>query len=222
MVWRVVAVAVAGSAEKPCEDAAFAASEGDLVVVADGLGSTGLGAAASQQVVGLAEALRTHVHAGAPLGGLGSWVRDCFGAAVEEDPRMATTALWALATPSRVVVGRVGDGLVAIKHVGGEVELLEGGRGEFANETAALPRTTPEFLAFHPAGIDAVLLATDGVADDLLPGSEGDLLSGFAALLRREGEAATEAVLRSWLVNWATPRSHDDRSVALLVRLEGP
>jgi hypothetical protein len=221
MGWKSVAVAVAGSKQKPCEDSALATDRG-LIVVADGLGSTGFGAQASAHAVAVAAALQDRIDAGDPQDRLAEALHDAFVAATAGDRRMATTCLLAMATANRLIVGGVGDGLILTLRTDGEAEHRGAGRGEFANETQALPRSAPKIESLFPKSYSAVMLASDGVADDLTPGSEGHLASGWADVVRREGVAQAEKALRAWLTDWKTPGSHDDRSVALLVYVEEP
>lgn len=217
MAWMAVAVAVAGSDRKLCEDNAFAAADGRLVVVADGLGSTGFGAQASETAVVVVAALQDRILAGEPLGQLELGLQQAYAEATGGDRRLATTCLLAAISDQRLVVGGVGDGLALVLRTGGEVEVLAGGRGVFANETEALPNARPRLKAFQPRSVCGVMLATDGVADDLLPGHEHRLASGWADFLRSRGQPDAEQALRVWLTDWKTPGSHDDRSVGLLV-----
>jgi hypothetical protein len=213
-----IALAVPGRPGRACEDAAGCSTEQDAVTVADGLGSARMGSLGSHTAVNLAlgpirEALMAGLEpARLPALLAGLWEQDTHG-----DHDVATTCLFAVATPDRLVLAQLGDGLaMAIDHEGRE-HRLPGGRGQFGNHTEALPRGILQ-VASHPVeSIDAVLLATDGVSDDLVPGSEARLAAELARIAREQGAAALEARLEQWLTNWATPASHDDRSIGLLL-----
>lgn len=221
MRWFSIAVAVPGRPGATCEDAAHGTD--DTIVVADGLGSTGRGAEASAIAADVVlTAVRDRVLAGAPLPELEETLSRVYRERAGDDPRLATTCLFAIAAPSRVVVGLVGDGLVAVLTGDGEVERLESGRGSFGNETEALPRWPASVRAYLPAAVDAIWLASDGVADDIVGGREAELVRGFFELARAEGRDHARGVLEGWLRDWATPGSHDDRSVAMLAKRAEP
>ncbi len=135
----------------------------------------------------------------------------------------ATTCLLALACPDGTwVVGGVGDGLVAVMESGEDPVRIIGDRaGDWGNETAALgtsPGTRSWKLAVLPptCGRRVAVLATDGVADDLLP----EKLGGFCRWLV-DDFGPLEPHLRwrrlvSELGDWPTPKHLDDKTVAVL------
>jgi hypothetical protein len=216
MEWLTFAAAVPGRPGHVCEDAALAVE--DAVVVADGLGSTGIGARASRLAVDLALGnLLTDARSGTPVATLGELFRERYAVAVAQDRAVATTCLFAFATPGRVLVGQVGDGLAAVLRCDGSVFLLEDGRGVFANVTDSLPLVAPRIEAFAPDTVSAVLLATDGVADDLIHDAIPALVRALRDLLIEEGPVHAGERIREWLFAWKTRSSNDDRAVGLLV-----
>lgn len=220
MHWIAIASAVAGRPGQVCEDAAETVTNG--VVVADGLGSTGFGARASRLAVDVAlDALSGDSTTGLPVASIGALLQSRFSDAVAGDRAMATTCLFAFATTARVLVGQVGDGLVVVLLSDGGVFLLEDGRGSYANVTDSLPLVAPRVEAFASSQIEGVLLATDGVADDLVPERVPELLRTLVSMARQEGATAATERLRAWLTTWRTRQSTDDRSVGLLVRGKG-
>ena len=220
MKWLTVAAAVAGCAGRACEDAVGAVA--GAVVVADGLGSTGFGARASRLAVDIAIAeYLASTWSVLPSAALGEALRARFTEAVADDRAVATTCLFAFSTPARLVVGQVGDGLVAVLRSDGSLVRLEDGRGAFANVTDSLPRVAPRIEAFAPDTVSAVLLATDGVADDLYEDKVPALVRALMRMVLDDGTVVAEERLRLWLSEWKTRSSNDDRSVGLLVRDTG-
>jgi len=140
----------------------------------------------------------------------------------------ATTCLFALLTrDGRLVLGGLGDGVVALRSsADGSVETVLGrASGGFGNETLALGASKPGVgwvVREVPVGTQpfAVLLATDGVADDL----EADRLLLFIGWLEEEFRDATPRARWRWLArelrSWPTPRHLDDKTVALMWRPE--
>jgi len=208
-----VAVSVPGHQGRRCEDASGVHPYGDAIAVADGLGSVARAREAAHAAVHLALGpLRDNIQAGLSprhLPALAQWLwRESPG----EDPELKTTLLFAVQTRCYTVVGRVGDGLVLCPQI---PELLPSGRGSYGNSTDALPNQRLH-IAVVPRN-STVLLATDGVSDDLKPGTEPDLCAKLSELVQADGATAASAQISSWLTDWITPHSHDDRSLALLL-----
>lgn len=185
------------------------------MAVADGLGSARFGRHAAAFAVRLAvHPLRTMLQAGLAPSAVPALFERLWSAEVGTDPAWATTLLFAVRTSSAVVVGQVGDGLVLACPPGGEPSRLPTGRGAWGNETAALPRDHLVVRAFPRDTV--VLLATDGVSDDLVPGSEADLARHLLELGQGQGQDALHDQVSAWLAAWRTPGATDDRSLALL------
>jgi serine/threonine protein phosphatase PrpC len=132
----------------------------------------------------------------------------------------AATCLLAVARQgSATLLAQLGDGLVLLARTDGTVEELEGGRSGFSNQTSALgaARSAHEWNVREAAALapgDALLVATDGVSDDLLPGRK----HAFAMHLLescRAGGALDGDRLRAQLDDWPVPNHTDDRTLVL-------
>lgn len=134
----------------------------------------------------------------------------------------STTCLLALATiKGKCIVGGVGDGLALVR-TGPALRVIIGDRGDdFASETKGLgastgPRawTLAEFSATDAERV--VVLATDGVADDLVPerldGFCDWLIASFGPLAPRQRRSRLAAELRAW----PTPGHLDDKTLAVV------
>ncbi len=133
----------------------------------------------------------------------------------------ATTCLFAVATKDgRLLLAQLGDGLVMLKTSKGTIT-LEPSAERFGNATTGLGiasdvREWRFHLEPHFTGAASILLATDGVADDLLPEKRADFLE---FLVTNYGSCPTTARTRSiakQLREWPTPRHRDDKTVAVL------
>lgn len=198
---------------------------GSLVVVADGLGSrpySRLGALAvcrathravrelaAASEIGDADALFTRLE--------DHWHDEI---APREPNECSTTVSFSLVHRSGgVLLGQVGDGLVALK-ADGQIQPLVTERAGFGNETDGLgfdgrhPRWHSRWLPLPAIGF-RVLLATDGVSDDLRP----EFLGDFIAYVERELWPLTPAGrhrrLCAQLRAWPTPGHSDDKTLAL-------
>lgn len=199
---------------------------GGFVVVCDGMGSRPEARFGSQQACrAVAQALRLWSRsADAPIELLLRLVHNIWSVLIHpRDQRdCATTCLLAATCPGgRLVVAQLGDGLALVRKADGEPVVLFDRDDGFANQTTALGVATS--LREWRCHIDpstgsgtAVLLATDGIADDLLfekrPAFLSFLLDEFASLpaSRRWRKLADE------LRNWPVPRHTDDKTLALL------
>jgi len=210
------------------EDAWLAASGryGDVLAVCDGLGSrpnSRFGAEAACRAV--RDAIRAHSHAGrAHVPELLRMIHSLWNVrilpAAADD--CATTCLFATVFPwGEVLVARLGDGVAALVHSDGSMDLVEGTERSFGNVTTGLglARSTTEWDILtreaFPSG-SAIFLATDGVSDDLRPAAVPALV---AHLLERFGpmpKVVRNRALQKDLNDWPTPRHLDDKTIAVL------
>lgn len=202
---------------------------GTLVVVSDGLGSR---SEARRGAKVACRAVLRAVRAWHRAGGLSVddllervetlWLA---GIAPSTARNCAATCVFALAHgPSQLHVAALGDGMALVRREGAAVEWILGPRAAgFSNETAALGQSS-EWIhrSFPLATVDVAVLATDGVADDLLPESidafVGWLLGEFAPLAPDRRGRALQRELREW----PTPNHTDDKTLVVLVRQETP
>lgn len=214
---------------RPNQDAWLHArgSFGVLVVVCDGLGSKPNARIGSRSAcLAVKEAVqRWSKVEDAPLSYLPHLIEVLWRLRVHPlDPSTAaTTCLLALASADggAWILGGVGDGL-ALARTGDELCTVVGSRGDgFSNETSGLgvsrgPRAW-KLLELPPTEQDRiVVLATDGVSDDLVPekldGFCDWLVDSFKGLSPADRWRALGAELRAW----PTPGHLDDKTLAVL------
>ena len=201
-------------------------SFGTLVVVSDGLGSRSEARRGSQMACrAVLAAVRSWHNAG------GSNLADLL---IRIEPEWlslispsrthdcAATCLFALShARGQIHVGAIGDGLALLRSERG-VEWIVGPRSDgFGNETVALGYSaTWMSRTVSSARGDVVVLATDGIADDLLPervdGFVQWLMDSFSGLLPQKRWRA----LQSELENWPTPHHLDDKTLVVLFQRE--
>jgi hypothetical protein len=234
ILWKSFGASVRGPGHittgKPNQDAwaSFHHAWGDGIVISDGLGSkpfSNFGSDAACLAVEYAAHAycdKTEIdHDFLPHSIKSNWLslidplepRDC-----------AATCLFAFRLGDGVIhLGMLGDGLVAaVKSNGSVVSLSEDKSQGFSNITAALsPNVSAkdwQYLSLPEEECAAVLLCTDGVADDL------DNVEGFVKGVI-EAHCALAAVsanqhIREMLENWPTPKHSDDKTIACLSREE--
>ena len=139
----------------------------------------------------------------------------------------ACTCIFALREPNGyLLLAGLGDGLALVRQADGSFATF-GGRSldSFGNETLALGtphRIDDWWIATELPGVGrTVVLATDGVADDLDP----ERLDAFVAWLEtdigRLAPAARWRRLCAELRDWPVPHHTDDKTVAVLAEIAG-
>ena len=203
-----------------------AVSGGRLVVAADGLGSAPNareGARAACRAV--PDAMRLWLRrGGASDTVLPALIHVIWRAELGEVPpeTASTTCLFAYLRPDGSgILGMLGDGLILSAEPSGLRTFGDREQDSFSNQTAALG-ITRRVLAWElcrlSAGEKTVVLCTDGVSDDLLPGRHSEFVEWL------ETEIAPLAPGRRWralataLRDWPTPHHIDDKTIAVLRR----
>lgn len=136
----------------------------------------------------------------------------------------AATCLFALLLGDGAIhLGMLGDGLAAaVKSNGSVVSLSEDKSLGFSNITAALSSKVSakdwRYLSLPEEECAAVLLCTDGVADDL-DDTDG-FVKGFIEAHHALATISANRHIREMLENWPTPKHSDDKSIACLCREE--
>ena len=138
----------------------------------------------------------------------------------------ATTLLLAACnSDGNVRLWQLGDGLIVCRSQG-TFRVITPERSAFGNETRALgidrawSYWTSTELALRDEN-DAIVLMTDGVADDL----NVEKIPQFTEALIRHLSTRSRRAGRSWLqrelMNWATPNHTDDKTIAVIYRRRG-
>lgn len=236
-MWQTMGASVRGPAHRrsgqPNQDAwltrqnrAFA-----LAVIADGLGSRSHAAAGSRAACrAVAQAARAWSAApGAPPDLLLRLIHALWNLCVHASGASdsATTCAFALAVcDGPLLLAQLGDGLV-LARCSGDVILLEPPAERFGNTTTGLGiasdlREWRYHLEPQPTGPAAILLATDGIADDLLPDRRLDFFDQLISHHGTRSRNERSRLIGSMLRDWPTPGHRDDKTLAILWRTEVP
>jgi serine/threonine protein phosphatase PrpC len=232
--WRSFGVSVIGpghvSAGKPNQDAwaAFHCALGDGIVVSDGLGSKPFSDFGSRA------ACHAVVNA---LHGFGKKAKiDCSilsdqikiewtSLLVPLNPiDCAATCLFAIRMNSgMIIMGMLGDGLVAVVRSDGSVmSLTNGDSVGFSNITVALSSDVTgvdwRWISLQDEECRSILLCTDGVADDLSDAT--GFVKEFCEAHRGLSSISAARCTREMLEKWPTPKHSDDKTIACLFRDE--
>ncbi len=221
----------------PNQDAwmSFHHAWGDGVVVSDGVGSkpfSNFGSDAACLAVGCAalayriKADTSHVQINRDF--LFEQIRHYWLSNISPlEPRdCSATCLFALRFGDGLIhLGMLGDGLIAVLKSDSSVVSLSEDKGHgFSNITTALsPNVSPnEWRHFSLPEEEclAVLLCTDGVADDL--DDVDGFVSGFIEANCSIAEISANRRTREMLEKWPTPKHSDDKTIACLLRGDVP
>lgn len=196
-----------------------------LAVVCDGLGSrphAGFGSRAA--CLAVADAVQHWSDApDAPPELLLRLIHALWNVRVHQTGRdeSATTCLFAVVTQDgRLLLAQLGDGLVMLKTPRGTTT-LEPPTERFGNTTTGLGiaadvREWRFHLETNLTGTAAILLATDGVADDLVSEKRAEFLNFLVTQYGPRPAAARARAIAKDLRDWPTPRHRDDKTVAVL------
>lgn len=230
IVWKSFGASVRGPGHvatgNPNQDAwaSFHYAWGDGVVISDGLGSKPFSDFGSQAAC---LAVEYAVHACCDkteidYNFLSDHIRTNWLSLITPlEPRdCAATCLFAFRLGDGAIhLGMLGDGLAAaVKSNGSVVSLSEDKSQGFSNITAALSPNVSEknwrYLSLPEEECTAVLLCTDGVADDL--DNVDGFVMGFIEAYRPLAAVSANRHAREMLENWPTPKHSDDKTIACL------
>lgn len=138
----------------------------------------------------------------------------------------SATCLFAICPiSSPITLGMLGDGLAAVlKSDGSYIELCEDKNDGFSNQTGALSfKNLPEqwkTLTFDPKDCSAILLCTDGVADDLLPAQRENFVRHIFEQGHMCSIGSARRAVRRMLEDWPVPKHSDDKTLVCIYRNE--
>ena len=133
----------------------------------------------------------------------------------------SATCLFTIRNEDKLLLGQLGDGLIIATSTDSNTKMLNDMKEDsFSNVTYSVGSDF-HFEQWKHAILDAnkydsIILCTDGISDDLIPGSEDAFAKG---LYEEYGNCKPRKryyeILR-WLKNWPTPKHTDDKTIACL------
>ena len=224
---------------KPNQDswASFSHGNCDVLVVSDGMGSkdfSEFGSAMACRAVDQAVCKMLVEEGTASLKDPQSRTRllDCIrdiwmdGITPLTHHNASATCLFAYSAGDGTVwVGMLGDGLAAAVLNDGSARLLEDSKEEsFSNMTQSLSEKTEpadwKIMGIPANRCKAVLLCTDGVADDLVDSES--FACGIVDNFCKLPIVTASSEVSNMLIDWPTPKHSDDKTIACIFRREYP
>ena len=229
--WSYVGASVRGPAHAqvgmPNQDAWLVRVRGEEVVavVSDGLGSkpfADFGSRVACSAVSRAISVWRR-NADAPPLSLLRLVHATWSAwvAPKKEPDCAATCLLAHSDGERITLAQLGDGLVAFGSPVSGFQTLPGYDRDFSSETTGLGICSDlgEWRIASltcPEKNPAILLASDGVSEDLLSDRLCDFIDFCSDRYLGETPRRRAGLLAQDLRNWPTPGHADDKTLVLL------
>ena len=146
------------------------------------------------------------------------YLRNLNGFSPEE---CGTTCIFAIVFSNKICIGQIGDGLCCYD-IDGNFDVLNERDSDFLNETKSVAEviTSDEWnIKVIPYSQSVrVLLATDGISDDLIPEARSVFLGRLSkAFMGLDNEKICNAI--SEVINgWDRPHSFDDKTMVVCVR----
>lgn len=197
-----------------------------MIVVCDGLGSrpqSGMGARVACQAVN--EAIRIwNKTPNASVSNLPKLIKLIWEMRLTglNQVDFATTCIFACVTSSgRLIVAGLGDGIALIRSKDGSVNQVIGRETGFSNQTIALgsPHQLSDWKTFEIEQLTegtTLLLATDGIADDLLPEKYSHFVEWLESDFSYMDPIKRKKKLRRALLDWPTPLHQDDKTLTVI------
>ncbi len=219
---------------KPNQDswAAFHHFNCDVLAVSDGMGSkdfSEFGSAAACKAVDYA--VCSSMLSGPSLDLQDPLIRELFLDNIRDKwaedilpltaKQASATCLFALHASGNVWLGMLGDGCVACVLVDGTIRLLQESKDDsFSNVTKSLSESvTPDdwqIMGVSEKRCKAVLLCTDGIADDLV--DPKGFVAGYIDSVFDMPVVSAAGDAANMLIDWPTPKHSDDKTIACLIR----
>lgn len=139
----------------------------------------------------------------------------------------STTCLFAIHIGEVITLGRLGDGMIVVLGESKQdcLVLSDNKTDSFSNYTYSLHQEFKlnywETTMVESSKCKAVVLCTDGISDDLLPGKEIDFVKELVGEYSCMNNYTRSQHLKNMLLDWPVPGHSDDKTIACLFNKEG-
>jgi len=200
---------------------------GDVIVVADGLGShknSAIGAKAiCEAVVSVAKVYShiSNINIERMLKAIHAKWLHILG---EYSPSTASsTCLFVIKIQSKYIIAQLGDGIIIGYSKNNKYNFLlkETKEDSFSNVTNSLKNNfniKDWRYKVLESEFEAFVLCTDGISDDLMVNKEFDFGRELLNSYKNYSNRRVEAHLSKWLLKWPVPYHSDDKTIACLYR----
>lgn len=134
-----------------------------------------------------------------------------------------STCLFALVIDSSLIVAQLGDGMIVAKSIDQKsaVVLLDSKEDSFSNITNCIHQSFNlsdwKVESFDNFDLEYLILCTDGISDDILKGSEVDFINDLTSEYKDMSVQDINKDIKRWLNEWPVPKHTDDKTIAGLL-----
>ena len=200
---------------------------GVTLAVADGVGSQKHSQIGSRAIVkAVARAFRLYETNRIPVSEITATAFALYKKAVPASKRAqaSTTCVFAyISEKNGLFIGQVGDSVCYLK-INERFLVMQGADAEFSNVVLPLcaewdeARWKTRHFALTDSSVIQIMLATDGVSNDIIPGKEEECLDFYVSKIQGLDVAKGKKTVKSILQNWDVPGSGDDKTMIVYLR----
>ncbi len=129
-----------------------------------------------------------------------------------------TTCIFSVIFKDRICFGQIGDGICCYK-INGEFHILNDKESDFLNETISVTSKNSmnrwDIKSYSNPKTFQIMMATDGVADDLVPDMRETFLQRLNDATRGGNTKKIGDLIEQLFANWERPMSYDDKTMLL-------
>jgi serine/threonine protein phosphatase PrpC len=235
-VWKTWGVSVPGprhrKENKPNQDAWLSRvlKGGSVLAVSDGLGSKPFSDTGSKAAcLSVIEACKVFIrHSQGDSKSLPEQIHTFWVQALKSEklkPKdCAATCLFAIQIHEKIILGRLGDGLIIATGKNNEVILEDVKTDSFSNVTECLNDSYKacawEIKEISAQDFEVIILCTDGIANDIESEKRHDFVLSIYECYKTMERKKRSKEITKWLNKWPVPGHSDDKTLACLYRTD--
>lgn len=131
------------------------------------------------------------------------------------------TVLFAVVSPQKIILGRLGDGMICCRNNHEDILLLDDKTDTFSNITKCMRFKflyDDWYIKEIPLeNFEYVFLSSDGVSDDIRPDVQTLFVRDLVTEYSIENSRIRTKKIKRMLLNWPVPMHSDDKTIACLV-----
>jgi len=134
-----------------------------------------------------------------------------------KEEETSTTLLFVIIKNSKIYIGRVGDGAIAI--FGKDSLLIEEDKDSFTNYTTPFGRDTLiEWEIYDEVEVDSIVICSDGISEDIEHDKKLDFFSTYLLNYKNMNSKIRTKEIEKWLENWSVRGHTDDKTIVALIK----
>lgn len=129
----------------------------------------------------------------------------------------STTLLFSIVKNSKIYIGRVGDGAIAV--FGKNSLLIEEDKDSFTNYTTPFGRETLiDWKIYDESEVENIVICSDGISEDIHKEKILDFFQNYIENYKKISSIKRNYEIREWLKNWPVKGHSDDKTIVALIK----